>query len=97
MKTRASNRGCASSTTFRRSCVFARVRNGVGGRFDRAEKLPLYCAQGVTHAWLIDPDLRTLEVFERRDTNWVLLTVLENDATVSQPPFDAITFDLALL
>jgi len=66
-------------------------------RFDRAEKLPLYCAYGVTHAWLVDPDLRTLEVFEKRDAKWVLLAVLENDAKVSQPPFDAITFDLSSL
>jgi len=66
-------------------------------RFDRAEKLPLYLQHGVTHAWLVDPDLRTLEVFERRDAKWVLLAVLEKDAQVSQPPFDAITFDLSLL
>ena len=40
---------------------------------------------------------RAPTVFERRHANWGLLTVLENDAKVSQPPFDAITFDLALL
>ncbi|MDP2811069.1 MAG: Uma2 family endonuclease, partial [Rhodocyclaceae bacterium] len=54
-------------------------------KVDRAEKLPLYAAQGVRHAWLVDPDLRTLEVFENREGKWLLLTVLENDATVSQP------------
>lgn len=66
-------------------------------RVDRAEKLPIYAAHGVRHAWLIDPDLRTLEVFENRDGKWLLLTVLENDAGVSQPPFDAIEFPLAVL
>ena len=45
----------------------------------------------------MDPDIRTLEVFENRDGKWLLLTVLENDASVSQPPFDAIAFDLASL
>lgn len=45
----------------------------------------------------MDPDLKTLEVFENRDGKWLLLAVLENDASVSQPPFDAITFGLANL
>jgi len=37
-------------------------------------------------------DLRTMEVFENRAGQWLLLTVLENAAAVSQPPFDATTF-----
>lgn len=63
-------------------------------KVDRAEKLPIYAAQGVRHAWLVDPDLKTLEVFENREGKWLLLTVLENDAAVSQLPFDAIAFPL---
>lgn len=66
-------------------------------RIDRAEKLPIYAHHQVRHAWLIDPDLRTLEVFENHDGKWLLLTVLENDAAVSQPPFDAISFPLGSL
>ncbi|MBU0500903.1 MAG: Uma2 family endonuclease [Gammaproteobacteria bacterium] len=64
-------------------------------RVDRVEKLPIYARQGVGHAWLVDPDLRTLEVFENRDGKWLLLTVLENDALVSQPPFVATSFSLS--
>ena len=66
-------------------------------RIDRAEKLPIYARHGVMHAWLVDPDLRTLEVFENRDGKWLLLTVLEEAAPVSQPPFDAISFPLSNL
>ena len=66
-------------------------------KLDRAVKLPLYARNAVTHCWLVDPDLKTLEVFENRDGKWLLLTVLENDAEVSQPPFDAIAFNLASL
>ncbi len=66
-------------------------------KVDRAEKLPIYARHGVKHAWPVDPDLRTLEVFENRDGQWLLLTVLENDAAVSQPPFDAISFPLDAL
>ena len=66
-------------------------------RVDRAEKLPVYARHGVRYAWLVEPDLRTLEVFENREGQWVLLTVLEDDAAVSQPPFDAISFSLSSL
>ena len=66
-------------------------------RIDRAEKLPIYLRHGVRHAWLVDPGLRTLEVFENRGEQWMLLTVLKVDAAVSQPPFDAISFGLPSL
>src|SRR5205807_5241792 len=32
------------------------------GPLDRSRKLPIYAREGVTHAWLIDPATRTLEV-----------------------------------
>jgi Uma2 family endonuclease len=66
-------------------------------RVDRVEKLPIYAANGVKHAWLVDPDLRTLEVFENQNGKWLLLTVLEHNAAVAQPPFDAVSFDLGAL
>lgn len=64
-------------------------------RVDRVEKLPIYARHGVAHAWLVDPDLRTLEVFENREGKWLLLAVLRDDAEVRQPPFDATGFSLA--
>lgn len=64
-------------------------------RFDRAEKLPIYAQEGVKHCWLVDPDLRTLEVFENQAGRWLLLTVLQGDVQVSHPPFDATSFALA--
>lgn len=66
-------------------------------KVDRAEKLPIYARHGVKHAWLVDPDLRTLEVFENRAGQWLLLIVLENAAAVSQAPFDATSFALDVL
>jgi len=50
---------------------------------DRAEKLPIYAEHGVAHAWLIDPDLRTLEAFENREGKWLLLTTLKDQDQVS--------------
>jgi Uma2 family endonuclease len=66
-------------------------------KLDRAEKLPIYARHGVGHAWLVDPDARTLEVFERSGGHWLLLGVLVNDDAVAQPPFDAISFGLSAL
>ena len=66
-------------------------------RVDRVEKLPIYAAAGVRHAWLIDPDLRTLEVLENQDGRWLLLGARENDNPIQLPPFDAIAFPLSTL
>jgi len=63
------------------------ARDVVGRCVPREERAPK----------LVPPDLKTPEVFEKRDGKWLLLTVLENDASVSQPPFDAIAFGLASL
>jgi len=63
-------------------------------RVDRAEKLPIYARWGVAHVWLVDPDLRTLEVYASQEGRWVLLTTLKDDDPVAQPPFDAISFSL---
>ncbi|EIC21246.1 Uma2 family endonuclease [Thiorhodovibrio frisius] len=66
-------------------------------RMDRADKLPIYALQGVGWCWLVDPDLRTLEVFQRQESGWLLLETLADDALVRAPPFAAITIELASL
>lgn len=64
--------------------------------WDRAEKLPLYAAHAIPHAWLIDPLLRTLEVFALgADRHYTLIQVARNDAKVRVPPFDAVELELA--
>jgi len=70
-------------------------------RLDRAVKMPLYARQQVGYLWLVDPDLQTLEIYTldqaHGDPAWLLMTVLEGDALVRQPPFDAVEFPLATL
>jgi Uma2 family endonuclease len=52
----------------------------------------------VSHLWLVDPDNRTLEVYQLQDdAHWLLLTTLKDDDPVQQPPFDAVSFSLASL
>lgn len=65
--------------------------------FDRAEKMPIYAEHGVAHAWLIDPDLRTLEVFGLDAGRWMLLSVLRDDAVARIPPFEAVDFPVGRL
>jgi len=61
---------------------------------DRAEKRSIYAEAGVGWMWLVNPILRVLEVFERRDGDWSLWGTRRDDAGVAAPPFDAI--ELAL-
>jgi Uma2 family endonuclease len=65
---------------------------------DRAEKMPIYARENVQFSWLIDPILKTLEVFILNpDRRWILAAVHQGDARVRAEPFDAIDLDLALL
>ena len=66
-------------------------------RDDRAEKMPLYSEMGVTHAWLVDPNLRTLEAYENQQGRWLLLKTLADDAKVALAPFDAVEWELEVL
>ena len=64
---------------------------------DRAEKMPLFAAHGVQHLWLIDPGLRTLEVYRREGRLWLALGTHAEDARVHAEPFDALELDLGAL
>lgn len=66
-------------------------------RTDRALKMPLYAREGVAHLWLVDPDAHTLEVYCLTDGHWLLLTTLQEDDPVRQPPFEAVSFPLGSL
>jgi hypothetical protein len=66
-------------------------------RLDRVEKMPLYARHGVSHIWLVEPVLRTLEVFENTPNGWLLLGAFENDDAISIAPFAATNFNLGVL
>ncbi len=63
-------------------------------RTDRVLKMPIYAHEGVRHLWLVDPDLKTLEVYELDNGRWTLLATLKDDDPVRQSPFDATEFPL---
>ena len=66
-------------------------------RIDLGDKREIYAHEGVGYLWFVDPDARTLEAFELRESQWLLVSTLADDAPVSLPPFDAITFPLDAL
>ncbi len=67
-------------------------------RVDRILKMPIYARENVRHLWLVDPDLKTLEIYQlNTDKQWTLLATLKDEDPVSQPPFDAIEFSLGVL
>ncbi len=63
---------------------------------DRADKMPVYATAEVRHAWLIDPAIRTLEVFRREERGWGLVRTWKGDARVCAEPFQVVEIDLAL-
>ena len=64
-------------------------------RVDRLKKLPLYGREGVGHAWIIDPPLRTLEILRWHDGHWVIVSTHGDDERVRAEPFEALELELA--
>ena len=64
---------------------------------DRGQKLAVYARQGVSHAWLVDPLLETLEVLRLESQRWSVRMKHEGRANVRAEPFDAIELELAAL
>jgi Uma2 family endonuclease len=64
---------------------------------DRLHKLPAYAREGVSHAWLVDPLVRSLEVFRLEEGRWVFLGGGESNDHVRMEPFEAFGLELSLL
>ncbi|CCE24032.1 conserved protein of unknown function [Methylotuvimicrobium alcaliphilum 20Z] len=63
-------------------------------RTDRVVKMPIYAAESVQWLWLVDPDLRILEVYRLLDGHWLLERTWQNDDIVNAPPFDVTSMNL---
>lgn len=66
-------------------------------RDDRVRKLPIYAREGVRHAWLLDPSLRTLEVLRLHEGSWLIAGVYQSADRVQVEPFEAVEIDLTLI
>jgi len=66
-------------------------------RYDKGEKREIYSSFGVGHLWHLDPRVRMLETFERRDRAWLLTATFFDADEVSAAPFTDLKFSLGLL
>ena len=66
-------------------------------RVDRTEKMPLYARHGVGHLWIVDPMMKTLEVYRREGSVWVVSSTHAEDDVVHAEPFSHEGLDLGAL
>ncbi len=64
---------------------------------DRVKKLRIYAREGIGHAWLIDPDARTLEVLRLENGRWTIIGTHSGAEVVRAEPFAEIDLELAAL
>jgi len=61
---------------------------------DRKKKMPIHALAGVPHAWLVDPLVRTLEVFRLEGGSYRLVETISGEASVHPEPFVEVPFNL---
>ena len=66
-------------------------------KYDRGDKSEIYAEAGVKHFWLLDPRVKSLEVFELNGGRWLLMGTHQGDAKVRFRPFEAIELELGRL
>jgi Uma2 family endonuclease len=64
---------------------------------DRVKKLRIYAREGMSHAWLLNPVLQTLEVLNLQSQRWTLVATHEGNAKIRAEPFDAVELELGAL
>jgi Uma2 family endonuclease len=64
---------------------------------DRGKKRRIYRREGVRWYWLLNVDLRALEVYRLVEGRWLEVETYEGDVRVRVEPFDAIELDLSRL
>src|SRR5207249_5713413 len=61
---------------------------------DRGRKMRIYAREGVGHLWIVDPMLRTLEVYRLEDGRWVVASTQAGAEQIRADPFEAVALDM---
>jgi Uma2 family endonuclease len=64
------------------------------GEIDRGRKMRVYARERVGHLWIVDPILRTLEVYRLEDGRWIVASTHAGAEQVRAEPFQAIALDM---
>jgi Uma2 family endonuclease len=62
---------------------------------DMKQKMPIFAAHGVSWAWIVDPERRTLRANQLVGGSWVVVAVFHDGAKVIAEPFPEVEIDLA--
>lgn len=64
---------------------------------DRIQKMRIYAESSVNHVWLIDPVIKTLEIFRLQGGKWLLLGSFSGEDRVRAEPFSEVEIPLVNL
>jgi Uma2 family endonuclease len=64
------------------------------GALDRGRKMRVYAREHIHHLWIVDPVLRTLEVYRLEAGRWIVASTHAGPDEVRAEPFDAATLEL---
>ena len=64
---------------------------------DLGRKSDIYAREGVSHLWIVDPKMRTLQVSELSAGKWHPITTLTDAERVTVPPFEKLNISLSRL
>jgi len=65
------------------------------GALDRARKMPVYAREHVGHLWIVDPVVRTLEVYRLDNGRWVVAAAYGGSEAVRAEPFETVAVGMA--
>ena len=64
------------------------------GEIDRGRTMRVYARERVGHLWIVDPILRTLEVYRLEDGRWVVASTHAGTEQIRAEPFEAVPLDM---
>lgn len=64
------------------------------GNYDRVKKSKMYYTHGVKEYWIVDPEIKVIEVFTSGEKNWNLVEAYDKDGVLLSPLLPGLQIDL---